>query len=155
MVIVFFGQPHSGKTTLANALQIEFFGMYKRSYPVVDGDEIRRIFQNQDFSKEGRLKNLNRISEIARFLEDKYELVIVSAVYPLAEARAYLESICEEVLWIYLTYDEKRGRENFHVKDYEIPQNELKNILKLNTSTANVQYCLNEIIKYVAEKSSR
>lgn len=155
MIIVFFGQPHSGKTTLAEALQIEFFGMYKRSYPVVDGDEIRRIFRHKDFSKEGRLKNLHRISDIARFLEDKYQVVMVSAVYPIKEARAYLESICDEVLWVYLTYDGERGRENFHVKDYELPEDEVKNLLKLNTSELNITQCLTEILKYVGEKGSR
>ena len=155
MIIVFFGQPHSGKTTLAEALQIEFFGMYKRSYPVVDGDEIRRIFRHKDFSKEGRLKNLHRISDIARFLEDKYQVVMVSAVYPIKEARAYLESICDEVLWVYLTYDGERGRENFHVKDYELPEDEVKNLLKLNTSELTITESLIEVIKYVEEKSSR
>lgn len=152
MIIVFFGQPHSGKTTLAEALQIEFFGMYKRSYPVVDGDEIRRIFRHKDFSKEGRLKNLHRISDIARFLEDKYQVVMVSAVYPIKEARAYLESICDEVLWVYLTYDGERGRENFHVKDYELPEDEVKNLLKLNTSRLSITESLIEVIKYVGEK---
>lgn len=155
MIIVFIGQPHSGKTTLAEALQIEFFGMYKRSYPVVDGDEIRRIFQNKDFSTEGRLKNLNRISDIARFLKDKYQVVMVSAVYPLKEARAYLESICDEVLWVHLSYDEARGRENFHVEDYELPEDEVKNLLKLNTSQLNITECLSKILQYVGEKSSR
>lgn len=155
MIIAFIGQPHSGKSTLARALQTEFFGMYKRSYPVVDGDEIRRIFGNKDFSKEGRLKNLHRISDIARFLEDKYQVVMVSAVYPIKEARAYLESICDEVLWVYLNYDGERGRENFHVKDYELPEDEVKNLLKLNTSELNITQCLTEILKYVGEKGSR
>lgn len=155
MIIVFIGQPHSGKTTLAEGLQHELFSMFRKSYPVVDGDEIRRIFQHKDFSKEGRLKNLNRISDIARFLEDKYEVVMVSAVFPLKEARAYFESICEEIYWVHLTYEEERGRENFHVKDYEIPEGEVKNILSLNTSKLSISECLSKTLEYVAEKSSR
>lgn len=155
MIIVLFGQPHSGKTTLAEAMQLEWFLQYRKSYPVVDGDEIRRIFKNKDFSKEGRLKNLNRISDIATFLQDKYELVLVSAVYPLKEARAYLESIYDNVFWVYLTYEGERGRESFHVKDFDYPESEIKNLLKINTSQFDIQESLKMIMNYVAEKNSR
>lgn len=155
MIIVLFGQPNSGKSTLADAIQLELFLQYRKSYPVVDGDEIRRIFKNKDFSKDGRLKNLNRISDIALFLEDKYQIVMVSAVYPLKEARAYFESICEEIYWVHLTYDGQRGREDFHVKDFELPENEIKNLLKINTSNFDIHECLKMIMTYVGEKNSR
>ena len=46
MIIVFFGQPCSGKTTNAKALQREFFISQKGNVPIVDGDDIRKIFNN-------------------------------------------------------------------------------------------------------------
>ena len=46
MIIVLFGQPHSGKTTLANALIEDKFGYAKH----IDGDQLRDIFKNKDFS---------------------------------------------------------------------------------------------------------
>lgn len=153
MIIVFIGQPHSGKTTLAENIQRELFLSYRKSYPVVDGDEIRRIFRNKDFSMLGRLTNLNRISDIATFLVDKYNIVLVSAVYPLKEARVYFESIYDEILWVYLTYEGERGRENFHVKDYEIPEGEVKNLLSLNTSELSIDECIIKILTYVGKKS--
>ena len=93
MIIVLFGQPASGKTTLAEKVQRELFIKENASYPIIDGDEIREIFKNKDYSREGRVKNLNRISDIATFLAHKYKVVIVSAVYPYNEARMYLESV--------------------------------------------------------------
>lgn len=152
MIIVLFGQPHSGKTTLANELQRTLFISDKASYPVVDGDEIREIFKNKDYSKEGRIKNLNRISDIATFLSHKYGLVIVSAVYPIREAREYLESVHDNVLWVYLTYDGVRGRENFHVKDFDLPENE-KNIITLNTSNHGINECTEQICSFYRKVS--
>jgi len=154
MIIVFIGQPHSGKTTLAETVQRELFIFDRKSYPIVDGDEIRRIFKNKDFSKEGRLKNLNRISDISTFLVDKYNLVLVSAVYPLKEAREYFESIYDDIFWVYLTYNEKRGREEYHVKDYELPDSEVKNLLTLNTSELDITQCLKKIMSHVGKETS-
>ena len=117
MIIVLFGQPHSGKSTLAKGVQQELFFKSKISTPIIDGDEIREIFKNKDFSKEGRLKNLQNISNIATFLNVHYPLVLVSAVYPIEEARAYLNDlnkdpliVGKEIRWVYLTYEGERGR---------------------------------------------
>jgi adenylylsulfate kinase len=153
MIIVFIGQPHSGKTTLAGHIQTELFLLHGRSYPIVDGDEIRRIFQNKDFSREGRIKNLNRISDIATFLVDKYNIVLVSAVYPIKEAREYLESISQDVYWVYLTYNEARGREAFHVKDYEMPVDEVKNLITINTSEHGIESCIEKVLSFCRQIS--
>lgn len=153
MIIVLFGQPHSGKTTLANELQRRLFIDDKASYPVVDGDEIREIFKNKDYSKEGRIKNLNRISDIATFLSHKYGLVIVSAVYPILEAREYLESVYDNVVWVYLTYNETRGREDFHVKEFDLPKNE-KNTITLNTSEYGISECTEKICSFYRQVSN-
>ena len=45
MIIVLFGQPASGKTTLAEKVQRELFIKENASYPIIDGDEIREIFK--------------------------------------------------------------------------------------------------------------
>lgn len=153
MIIAFIGQPHSGKTTLAKKLQKKFFIEDGYSFPVIDGDEIRMIFKNKDFSPEGRMKNLNRISDIATFLEAKYGIVIVSAVYPLQEARDYFESINQRLIWVYLTYNEKRGRESFHVRGYEVPSKEAKNLITINTSENDIEACIQKVLSFCGEIS--
>jgi len=140
MIIVIFGQPHSGKSTLANILTA------KPNSCNIDGDLLRELFLNKDYSKEGRIINLNRASDIAHFLNNKSKsehLIVLSLVYPYEEAREYLNSLTEDVLWVYLTHNEVRGRENFHVSDFDIPVKE--KVLHLNTSELSIEECINKI----------
>jgi len=148
MIVVFFGQPCSGKSTLAKELQKEFF-LKRRTAPIVDGDDIRNIFNNTDYTKEGRIKNLNRISDISIFLANQYENAIVSAVYPYMESREYLEQNSnKKILWVYLTYNEARGREQYHVKDFDIPLLETSNLIVLNTTKTSLYMCIKNIISF-------
>jgi len=147
MIVVIFGQPHSGKSTLADEL---YKGINPLKLPInIDGDQLRDIFKNKDFSKEGRIKNLNKASDIALFLNSIGYNPILSLVYPYKETREYLNSLCDNVKWIYLTYDEVRGRETFHVKDFEEPENE--NYLHLSTSEMTKENCLYSIRKYITK----
>jgi len=150
MITVIFGQPHSGKTTLAKEVQSELFLERGISTPIIDGDDIRELFKNKDFSKEGRIKNLQKISDIATFMNSKYYEVIVSAVYPIKEAREYLEELCKgQIVWVYLQYSDIRGRESFHVKDFDIPNEfEMSNLLILNTTNNGIKECVKEICSF-------
>jgi hypothetical protein len=112
------------------------------------------MFKNKDFSREGRIKNNNRASDIATYLESFGDTVIISLVYPYKETRDYLNSICDDVKWIYLHYAGERGREQFHVQDFEFPYLEEK-VLQLNTSDLSVEDCLTEIKNYTNEYFSK
>lgn len=115
MVIVLFGQPGSGKTTLAKEL------LKHKDYHHIDGDDLRALFKNKDYSREGRIKNLNRASDIAYYLcQDKP--VIVSMIYPYQEARDYLNSLSNDVRWFYLETDQVRKDPKLNVIDFEIDQ---------------------------------
>lgn len=144
MIVVLFGQPNCGKTTLANELAKDL------SIINIDGDELRDLFKNKDYTKEGRIKNLNRASDIAHFVNSiSVGYVVISLIYPYKEARDYLNSLVSNVKWIYLTYTNNRGRENFHVKDFDIPIDE--NILSINTSNLSIKECKDHIIAYINE----
>jgi len=147
MIIALFGQPASGKTTLAKSVQRELFIKQRASYPIIDGDEIREIFKNKDYSREGRIRNLNRISDIATFLAHQYKVVIISAVYPYNEAREYLESIYKDVIWVFLKHTDERGRENFHVQDFELPIPK-PNILPINTTKDDIEFATQKICSF-------
>ena len=45
MIVVFYGQPGSGKTTLAKLLQERIFLLNQPTPVILDGDEIREIFK--------------------------------------------------------------------------------------------------------------
>lgn len=139
MIIALFGQPHSGKSTIANQFP---------DYVNIDGDQLRKIFANKDYSREGRIKNLNRASDIAHYLNSVGKSITLSLVYPYKEAREYLNSLTPDVRWVYLHYDGERGREAFHVKDFELDVLEEK-VLPLNTSKLSVKECVQLINDYV------
>jgi len=143
MIVVLFGQPHSGKSTLATKLIEEYY-----PYAVnIDGDKLRDLFKNKDYSRDGRIRNLNRASDIAVYLNSIGTDVILSLVYPFQEAREYLEGLCDDVHWVYLTYSEARGREANHVKDFDIPDS--SKVLEVNTTKYTESECTNAINSYV------
>lgn len=143
MIIVLFGQPHSGKTTLAKELMYELWGYH------IDGDELRSLFKNNDYSKEGRIKNLNRASDIAHYVHESIgDTVVLSLVYPYKETRDYLNSLTEDIKWIYLHYSGERGREGNHVKDFEFPFLS-ENVLQIDTSAVSIEDSINKIKLYV------
>lgn len=149
MITLLFGQPHSGKTTIAHSLQTRLFIEYGQHIPIIDGDEIRDIFKNKDFSKEGRLRNLQRISDIATFLSYKYPHVIISAVYPYKEARDYLKELnSNHVLTVELQYILNRGRENFHVKDFECEKSGVNHI-RLDTDEFTIEECTQKVFEII------
>ena len=73
MIYWFTGQPASGKTTLVNNL-LTHFG--KESTIIIDGDDLRDIFQNKDYSEVGRRKNIERAQDIAQFFDKKSFTVV-------------------------------------------------------------------------------
>ena len=57
MIYLFTGQPGSGKTTLGKKLQIWLQTdkkNWRKSVFHIDGDQLRELFPNTDYSKEGR-----------------------------------------------------------------------------------------------------
>ena len=77
----------------------------------------------------------------------------MSVVYPYKEARDYLNNLVPNVKWIYLTYTNPRGREDFHVADFEEP--ELENFMQINTDNQSIEETLEKIEKYVGQKNTR
>jgi adenylylsulfate kinase-like enzyme len=136
MIIVLFGQPACGKTTLAKKIA-------ENDFIHIDGDDLRDIFKNKDYSREGRIKNLNRASDIAKYLSYKGSNVVLSLVYPYEEARKYFDSLTK-VKWIYLIYQEDRGRNQFKVEDFELPNRDDIDLM-INTSNTSVEDSVEQI----------
>jgi adenylylsulfate kinase-like enzyme len=141
MITVLFGQPCSGKTTLANKLTADFY---------IDGDHLRNMFKNKDYSKQGRINNLNRASDIATYLHYNGNKVVLSLVYPYQEARDYLNSLVSGVFWVYLTYEGERGREANHVADFDLPYYDDLNVM-IDTSTTSEEDSLKLIKEFINE----
>ena len=135
------GQPASGKTTLATLLMSEL-KEDNNTYFNIDGDDLRNLFQNKDYSKKGREANIRLGMSIAAYLINKKCIPIISLVSPYLYLREEFKSKYK-VLEVYLYTSEIRGREDFFVKDYEPPK---KNFLEMNTSYKSEEESLHEIL---------
>ena len=142
MIYWFTGQPGAGKTSIAKSL-IE---KLPTNTFHVDGDDLREIFNNKDYSESGRRKNIELAQHISHFLHNKGNNVLVSLVSPYRDQREDFKNILKgSIIEIYVHTDHIRGREDFHVKNYEEP---IDNFLDMDTSDVLIETCVNQILYY-------
>ena len=143
MIIWLTGRPGSGKTTLAHSL-ISLIKKNQNKCRIInlDGDDLRKINKNKDYSKEGRIKNISTAISIVRFLANKNYICVISIVAPYKFLRDELKDEFP-FLEVYLHTNEIRGREHFFAKDYEKPTDP-KSIM-IDTGKLTIQECTDEI----------
>jgi len=148
MIVLFFGQPTSGKTTLANNFVSEMnYRSPFNDFIRVDGDEWRELSDNKDYTKEGRISNIKSAFTMAKFLDDQGFDIVLSFIAPYQELRDYLQKR-RNVKMIYLNHlhlEEDRGRNMYFVDDFEQPVGEY---LELNTSIYSIEECVDKCIEY-------
>jgi adenylylsulfate kinase len=148
MIYYLIGQPHAGKTTLSKLLKQH---LYPQNIIQIDGDEIRDIFQNKDYSEQGRRKNIQRAQDIAKFLNAKGFDVIMSLVSPYKDLRDELKST-SNVTEVYIHTTDVRGRESFHVENYEKPT---EDYISIDTSGISEFTSLGELITKIGEYGNK
>ena len=123
MIYWLTGQPGAGKTTLVNKLLDHFD---EKNTIIIDGDDLRYVFDNKDYSENGRRKNIERAQDISLFLNRKGYTVLVALVSPYKNQRDIFKKL-GDVVEIYVHTSEDRGRNNFHVHNYEPPTENFTN----------------------------
>lgn len=116
MIYLFIGQPGSGKTTMAELL-VKRLGS---GTVWIDGDDLREIFPNTDYSYSGRIRNIEKAFTIARFMSIKGRNVVISMVCPYRAIRDDLKAN-NEVIEVLFKREHHSGREEFHVGNFEDP----------------------------------
>lgn len=142
MIIWLTGQPGSGKTVLAGWLRS--ISSLNNRVEIIDGDDIREIFQNKDYSEVGRRKNIELAQHIAVFLHRKGFHPVVSLVSPYKDQRdKFKDKMGKDILEVYVHTTQIRGRENYFVKEYEEPS---ENYLSLCTDDITPEECVSYIL---------
>lgn len=130
MIINLTGQAGMGKTTLAK----ELLKLIPNSINI-DGDELRELFNNKDYSENGRRNNINNAYNIALFLEHKGFVPIISLISPYRDLRDELKNKTI-VLECYIYTDSIRGRESYFAPNYQEP---IENFVPIDTTNDSAE----------------
>jgi len=125
MIYWFIGQSGSGKTTLARRLKKHFDANGNPSIHL-DGDDLRKIFGNayakENFTKEYRIEQTRALQRFVAHIADQGITVIISTVNPYRDVREEFKRSRNDIRETYVYTSNTRGREHFHVKEFEEPK---------------------------------
>ena len=145
MILWFTGQPGSGKTTLAERFIKDKLIGFMKIQPVrivhIDGDDLREVVDNKDYSEKGRRENITLAMNLTRFLDNKGFIVVVSLVSPYRDLREELK-MERNIAEFYLHTTEIRGKEDYFAEGYEPP---IHNFTDIDTNTP-IEECIDEIL---------
>ena len=152
MVLLLYGHPASGKTTLSNALKSRLSrpGVSRRMVITIDADRWQKINGHKDFSREGRMRFLKGACDMALYLEREGFFVILSFVAPYTELRDHLRSRTKSFREIYLFYEGDRGRNALFVQDFEEPP---ADVVRLDTGRLSPTECIETILECLHEEN--
>ena len=146
MIIWFTGQPNSGKTTLALELVHSLHEMRKDvTATIIDGDSLRTITRNVDYSKNGRRKNVQTAINLSINSDSTNDYTVVALVSPFRDLRESLKNNNKHsVKEVYL--HSSRLREGKMVDYYEPP---LINYLDIDTDKHTIEESIKLILDYI------
>lgn len=113
MILWITGNSGAGKTALARELLTEHSIL-------LDGDDVRKIWPELEFSKEDRIESNLRTARLAKLMEIQGLDVIVATICPYVEMRKRVRDICNCV-FVYVP----GGRFSTEKYPYEFPKDEI------------------------------
>lgn len=141
----FTGQPSHGKTVLAKLLKEELLN-YGQVFHI-DGDDLRALTLNKDFSEQGRIDNVKGAQKIAHYLYNQDYTVVVSLIAPYRWQREELKTMLgADLVELYVHTTSPRERDHFSVKDYEAP---LENFIDVDTTDDTPEESIAKILKLI------
>ena len=168
-VVWLTGFSGSGKSTIANALEVALFEKGIRSF-CLDGDNTRLgINKDLGFSSADRTENIRRVAEMAKLFLESGTIVITSFISPLISDREMAKSIIGDADFVEvfincpLSICEQRDVKGLYAKarkgeikdftgidsPFEAP---LKADIELLTDKNSVQECVEIILKEIDRK---
>ena len=143
MIYWFTGQPSHGKTILADLLKNTHLPQAYR----IDGDDMRELFSNKDYSIKGRVENVGTAQRIAHYLHNQGNDVIVSLVSPYLDQREDFKTLLgDNIKEIYIHTTEPRERDHFKAIAYIGPQ---ENFINIDTTDDTPEESLQKILNQI------
>ena len=145
MIYWFTGQPAAGKTVLSQMLHNY---LVKRPF-VIDGDDMRELFSNKDYSIKGRVENVGTAQRIAHYLHNQGKDVIVALVSPYIDQREDFKKLLgNNIIEFYVHTTEPRERDHYKAIAYTPPKD---NFIDINTTVDEPKDSFNKIINAIAK----
>lgn len=118
MVYWITGKSSSGKTVYAKRLKKQFEGLNGKVL-LLDGDEVRGRFADDEYTDEGRLEHIMKIAGFASIAEKQDFIVIIALISPKKEWRMKARKLFEKSMLIYMP-----GGHLWEGTEYEEPDHE-------------------------------
>jgi adenylylsulfate kinase len=171
-LIWFTGLSGSGKSTIANAVELELHKLGIKTY-TLDGDNIRKGLNNDlTFSPEHRTENIRRIAETANLMIDAGLVVLAAFVSPYKKDRENIKSIVKDVNFVEVYINtsieecERRDVKGLYKKarageiknmtgisaPYEAPEHP---DVEIKTENESIMNSVKKIIDFITPKLSR
>jgi adenylylsulfate kinase len=168
-LIWFTGLSGSGKSTIANQLELKLYKEGIKTYSL-DGDNIRKgINKDLTFTPTDRTENIRRIAEIANLMIDAGLVVLASFVSPYKKDRDNIKNVVKDVNFVEVYVNtsleecERRDVKGLYkkarageIKDmtgltspYEAPENPE---IEIKTEEETIESAVDKIYHYIIPK---
>ena len=168
-ILWFTGLSGSGKSTIANALEVELNRLNKHTY-LLDGDNIRLgLNKGLTFSDKDRIENIRRIGEVSKLFVDSGTIVLTAFISPFRKDRQIVKELVNDDEFIEIFIDtplnicESRDPKGLYKKarngdipnftgissPYEAP---MQAEIHIQTDTVTIEKAIDKIIRYLKDK---
>ena len=165
-ILWFTGLSGSGKSTIANAVELELFKRGRKTY-LLDGDNVRHgLNKDLGFSEQDRIENIRRIGEVAKLFVDSGLIVLTAFISPFKSDRQIARSLVKYDEFIEVFIDtplevcEQRDPKGLYKKardgaiknftgissPYEAPEEPQ---IHIKTDEHSIQECVDIVINYL------
>lgn len=165
-ILWFTGLSGSGKSTVANAVEVELFRRGRKTY-LLDGDNVRHgLNKDLGFSEIDRIENIRRIGEVSKLFVESGLIVITAFISPFKSDRQIARSLVnyDEFIEVFvdspLSVCEFRDPKGLYKKarygaiknftginsPYEIPEEPQ---IHIKTDKNDIKECVDIIINYL------
>ncbi|OBT15518.1 adenylyl-sulfate kinase [Vibrio sp. UCD-FRSSP16_10] len=167
-VLWFTGLSGSGKSTIANAVEVKLNQLAIHSY-LLDGDNVRHgLNRDLGFSDNDRIENIRRIGEVAKLFVDSGTLVLTAFISPFIQDREQVRALLPAADFIEVFVDtpievcESRDPKGLYKKarsgeikeftgitsDYEAP---IAAEIHLKTAQYSIEQSAEQVVQYLRD----